>query len=72
MLCDLQPDFIPPIFRILIKFNTNHILNYRAWIWLFAVLKTSCVFQFASCSYAVFKDNHYKEATVVAVDAREF
>jgi hypothetical protein len=44
MFCVLQPNFIPPIFRIFMKFNMNNVLNSRAWSWLFAILNTSCVY----------------------------
>jgi len=44
VFCVLLPNIIPPIFRIVMKFNMNDVLNSRAWIWLFAILNTSCVY----------------------------
>ena len=71
MLRALQPSIIPSVFRIFVKFNMDNILKNRAWVWLFAILNTSCVYPFTSCSYAVFLDNHHEEGTVVPVHAME-
>jgi hypothetical protein len=46
LACFVSYDLIlfRPYLEYSMKFNMNDVLNSRAWIWLFAILNTSCVY----------------------------